>query len=209
MASSVPNTPKIELDNVGGPSVSPDVTSPHGKSTEAKIVHRSRTGCLTCRTRKIRCDETKPACDRCKIKSREVSRRSCLHPPRPLLLMGSASGLLVELLVNQRNARLAKSPLRPTTFPTPSNSPPYNPLNSPRPSLPVSLNPPWTSLHPSKTPHFLFPSTLSCPPLQWLIMPRSTLLPFSICYLYYPKLPDSTFRQTFYPNRHSLIFSRV
>nr|XP_019009210.1 uncharacterized protein I206_05857 [Kwoniella pini CBS 10737]OCF47991.1 hypothetical protein I206_05857 [Kwoniella pini CBS 10737] len=36
---------------------------------------RSRDGCLTCRTRKVKCNEIRPVCDKCRIKSRE-----CLWP---------------------------------------------------------------------------------------------------------------------------------
>ncbi|WVQ96139.1 hypothetical protein IAU59_003241 [Kwoniella sp. CBS 9459] len=32
---------------------------------------RSRDGCLTCRTRKVKCNEERPVCDKCRIKSRE------------------------------------------------------------------------------------------------------------------------------------------
>lgn len=34
---------------------------------------RSRTGCLTCRKRKVKCDERGPVCKRCEIGEREVS----------------------------------------------------------------------------------------------------------------------------------------
>nr|XP_019043387.1 hypothetical protein I302_07964 [Kwoniella bestiolae CBS 10118]OCF22317.1 hypothetical protein I302_07964 [Kwoniella bestiolae CBS 10118] len=36
---------------------------------------RSRDGCLTCRARKVKCNEVRPVCDKCRIKSRE-----CLWP---------------------------------------------------------------------------------------------------------------------------------
>ncbi|WVQ66371.1 uncharacterized protein L199_004551 [Kwoniella botswanensis] len=36
---------------------------------------RSRDGCLTCRSRKVKCNEERPICDKCRIKSRE-----CLWP---------------------------------------------------------------------------------------------------------------------------------
>ncbi|KAF2815883.1 uncharacterized protein BDZ99DRAFT_406272, partial [Mytilinidion resinicola] len=32
---------------------------------------RSRTGCMTCRQRKLKCDETKPSCGQCMKASRE------------------------------------------------------------------------------------------------------------------------------------------
>lgn len=38
-------------------------------------VHRSRTGCLTCRTRKVKCDEQRPVCQQC-----HRGTRSCDWP---------------------------------------------------------------------------------------------------------------------------------
>ncbi|KAK8849547.1 hypothetical protein IAR55_004882 [Kwoniella newhampshirensis] len=37
--------------------------------------HRSRDGCLTCRARKVKCNEQRPVCDKCRIKSRD-----CIWP---------------------------------------------------------------------------------------------------------------------------------
>lgn len=34
---------------------------------------RTRTGCLTCRTRRIKCDERKPACERCEVANVECA----------------------------------------------------------------------------------------------------------------------------------------
>ncbi|RDW82851.1 hypothetical protein BP6252_03963 [Coleophoma cylindrospora] len=39
-----------------------------------------RTGCSTCKLRRVKCDETKPSCRRCQIASRECSYR---RPPSP------------------------------------------------------------------------------------------------------------------------------
>ncbi|KAJ9660215.1 hypothetical protein H2198_002721 [Neophaeococcomyces mojaviensis] len=41
---------------------------------------KSRNGCFSCKTRKIKCDETKPMCTQCKLKS--VSCEYPAHPPR-------------------------------------------------------------------------------------------------------------------------------
>jgi hypothetical protein len=38
---------------------------------------RSREGCLTCRRRRVKCDEGKPACAKCSVKSRQVCDGSC------------------------------------------------------------------------------------------------------------------------------------
>ena len=44
-----------------------------------KIKHkRSRNGCLTCRARRIKCDERRPRCGRC-----ANAQRECVNPPSP------------------------------------------------------------------------------------------------------------------------------
>lgn len=40
---------------------------------------RTRTGCLCCRSRRIKCDEGRPTCKRCIIAKRVVSGGKCLH----------------------------------------------------------------------------------------------------------------------------------
>ncbi|WWC92938.1 uncharacterized protein L201_007901 [Kwoniella dendrophila CBS 6074] len=52
--------------------------SPHQlqpPQSSADKSQRSRDGCLTCRQRKVKCNEVRPICDKCRIKSRE-----CLWP---------------------------------------------------------------------------------------------------------------------------------
>ncbi|KAL1969440.1 hypothetical protein VTN77DRAFT_8878 [Rasamsonia byssochlamydoides] len=49
--------------------------------TERKGI-RSRTGCWTCRERKIKCDETRPVCQRCTIGKRVCDYTSREPPPR-------------------------------------------------------------------------------------------------------------------------------
>ncbi|KAL0943211.1 C6 zinc finger protein [Colletotrichum truncatum] len=59
---------------------------------------KARTGCITCKSRKVKCDETKPACDRCNrtgrtcqgyipVKAKPVKPSStvlCLHKPEAI-----------------------------------------------------------------------------------------------------------------------------
>ncbi|WWD04269.1 hypothetical protein V865_002337 [Kwoniella europaea PYCC6329] len=50
----------------------------HQAQSQSQITdksQRSRDGCLTCRSRKVKCNEERPICDKCRIKSRE-----CLWP---------------------------------------------------------------------------------------------------------------------------------
>lgn len=37
---------------------------------------RSRSGCFTCRRRKVKCDESRPICEKCQIGHRDVSQLS-------------------------------------------------------------------------------------------------------------------------------------
>ncbi|KAK9384537.1 hypothetical protein V1515DRAFT_576205 [Lipomyces mesembrius] len=65
----VPNSIALENDE------SPDGDKPH-------VPHkRTRSGCYTCRKRRVKCDETRPVCVRCQKGDRE-----CLFPPERLIL---------------------------------------------------------------------------------------------------------------------------
>ena len=44
-------------------------------ATDQKKHKRTRSGCFTCRSRRIKCDESRPVCDRCKKGNRE-----CVYP---------------------------------------------------------------------------------------------------------------------------------
>ncbi|KAK2740759.1 hypothetical protein FQN57_005991 [Myotisia sp. PD_48] len=61
---------------------SPQAESSHGQAMssislpEQKKHKRTRSGCFTCRTRRVKCDEHRPICDRCSKGSRE-----CVYPP--------------------------------------------------------------------------------------------------------------------------------
>ncbi|OJD14275.1 hypothetical protein AJ78_05352 [Emergomyces pasteurianus Ep9510] len=45
---------------------------------------RTRSGCFTCRSRRVKCDETHPICDRC-----SKGKRECVYPPPPVRRTGS------------------------------------------------------------------------------------------------------------------------
>ncbi|KAF4620758.1 hypothetical protein D9613_000405 [Agrocybe pediades] len=61
--------------NVGSPVqiVSPPPRSDLAQQRKRPKYTRSKTGCLTCRVKKIKCDETKPNCMRCTHGSRDCS----------------------------------------------------------------------------------------------------------------------------------------
>jgi Fungal Zn(2)-Cys(6) binuclear cluster domain len=53
-----------QFDN--SPSLTPPSTDPPAdKEDDKNVKKRTKTGCLTCRTRRIKCDEGKPECNNC------------------------------------------------------------------------------------------------------------------------------------------------
>ncbi|KAK2765135.1 hypothetical protein FQN54_008834 [Arachnomyces sp. PD_36] len=57
-------------------------------TTEQKKHKRTRSGCFTCRTRRVKCDEARPICERCK-----KGNRDCVYPPPATAKSGSRSNL--------------------------------------------------------------------------------------------------------------------
>ncbi|ODH48242.1 hypothetical protein GX48_05641 [Paracoccidioides brasiliensis] len=49
---------------------------------------RTRSGCFTYRSRRVKCDETHPICDRC-----SKGKRDCVYPPPPVRKSGSRANL--------------------------------------------------------------------------------------------------------------------
>ncbi|GFZ52282.1 hypothetical protein JCM24511_10055 [Saitozyma sp. JCM 24511] len=82
-------------------------------------VQRSRTGCLTCRRRKVKCDERPPTCGKCQIKKRE-----CIWPPA-----GSDS-------TNRKRKRRTTGPVDLTDLS------PSTPTHLPTATAPFSISPP-------------------------------------------------------------------
>lgn len=54
-----------------------------GPSRVKKKHKKTRTGCVTCKARRVKCDEKKPICDRCSALGKE-----CYYRPAPLLTSG-------------------------------------------------------------------------------------------------------------------------
>ncbi|PYH47518.1 C6 finger domain protein [Aspergillus saccharolyticus JOP 1030-1] len=57
------------------PSVPPKPQSLLQPTPDSKKHKRTRSGCFTCRSRRIKCDETRPVCDRCR-----KGNRDCVYP---------------------------------------------------------------------------------------------------------------------------------
>ncbi|PGH16616.1 hypothetical protein AJ80_05118 [Polytolypa hystricis UAMH7299] len=49
---------------------------------------RTRSGCYTCRSRRVKCDETHPICERC-----SKGKRDCVYPPPPMQRTGSRTAM--------------------------------------------------------------------------------------------------------------------
>ncbi|RSH82661.1 uncharacterized protein EHS24_007655 [Apiotrichum porosum] len=74
--SNVSTSPDITMDpflalfgSAGDPSSGGDSTAEAGSQ-------RSRSGCFTCRRRKVKCDESRPVCEKC-----QIGQRECTWPP--------------------------------------------------------------------------------------------------------------------------------
>ncbi|ATY62991.1 C6 zinc finger domain [Cordyceps militaris] len=50
-----------------------------GSERKKKWAPRARTGCITCRTRRVKCDETQPACKKCSLSNRECLWATLQH----------------------------------------------------------------------------------------------------------------------------------
>lgn len=62
----------------GYPTEQPQQPKPSGRLgvKRRQKYTRTRTGCLTCRARRIKCDGARPSCRKCNVAKREVSRVS-------------------------------------------------------------------------------------------------------------------------------------
>ncbi|KAM7200725.1 hypothetical protein V8F20_005227 [Naviculisporaceae sp. PSN 640] len=78
-----------------------------GRVNSSKGTRRSRTGCITCKIRRVKCDETRPACHRCSstgrtcdgypaagVPSQHSTRRALATAVRQLQVVGPAARVL-------------------------------------------------------------------------------------------------------------------
>ena len=74
------NTPDISPDRSAAstPGLASGAHGSHAGSTRKAKYTRSRTGCLGCRVKRVKCDEGRPECKRCVNAKRGVSRRSLI-----------------------------------------------------------------------------------------------------------------------------------
>jgi len=77
------------MDVLDSPSLSPSSmqdnkssAEPNDESSDKQVKKRTKTGCQTCRTRRIKCDETKPECMKCVKSKRKCEGTIHTHEPR-------------------------------------------------------------------------------------------------------------------------------
>lgn len=61
--------------------------APRTRSSPRRTHNKSRLGCQACKKRRIKCDETSPACGQCRDKGVE-----CIYNPRPPLITSKSAG---------------------------------------------------------------------------------------------------------------------
>ncbi|PWN49958.1 hypothetical protein IE53DRAFT_387790 [Violaceomyces palustris] len=108
-------------------AVHPPISRAKNIPNRVKKYHaRSITGCLTCRKRRVKCDETKPSCQNCGIRNRlcvypeqvqasspaSSSSSSNVNPATPLTPVPSLTG------ANEISSRLARTIRPPTSYVT-------------------------------------------------------------------------------------------
>ncbi|KAN0114645.1 hypothetical protein V8E51_004189 [Hyaloscypha variabilis] len=94
---------------------SPDHAKRPKPKRSRKGVPKSKTGCITCRIRRLKCDETKPACTRCATTQRACNYLDSSHiqpqpPPKPRTKIKSSSQ---DALLHPK---LAPAPFGPFTL---------------------------------------------------------------------------------------------
>lgn len=96
-----------------------------GGRHKKEIKRRTKTGCLTCRKRRIKCDETHPTCNNCK-----KSKRECLgydpifkQQQTPSALQPSPNGEVSPSASTTSTVPSSTTPAPYTTHPTPILTP--------------------------------------------------------------------------------------
>ncbi|KAJ4158449.1 uncharacterized protein LMH87_008975 [Akanthomyces muscarius] len=80
--SSAPSAPKPGYNNAPGDALPLHLADEDRRPRQKRWTTRSRTGCLTCRARRVKCDELQPVCLQCRI-----ANRSCVTAATPTSLV--------------------------------------------------------------------------------------------------------------------------
>ncbi|KAK0717883.1 hypothetical protein B0T26DRAFT_776982 [Lasiosphaeria miniovina] len=107
-----------------------------GGRHKKEIKRRTKTGCLTCRKRRIKCDEAHPTCGNCK-----KSKRECLGYD-PIFKQQQGPAAIQPALNSQSSAPPLATTLASTPIVLSSTTQSYQPIilqNSYAPSLPPSI----------------------------------------------------------------------
>ncbi|KZF26403.1 hypothetical protein L228DRAFT_242866 [Xylona heveae TC161] len=147
------------------PIPAPDGRIMSGGRHKKEIKRRTKTGCLTCRKRRIKCDEAHPTCRNC-----QKSKRECLgydpifkSQPGPAAIQPAPSTVSAALTA----AVAPQMPPAPSPYAPPPHG--YAPAVSAAyaPALPTGVSSPATSVEPYDYAAAIDPALeASAPPLQ-------------------------------------------
>lgn len=127
------------------------------------IKRRTKTGCLTCRKRRIKCDETHPTCNNCK-----KSKRDCAGYD-PIFKQTPPGPSTIQPAPNHGGAPTAPPPAQPLQQPgQPEQQQHHHPQDQQQPPSLPGAPPSSTSNSPGSSPYGHQPAVVpsSYPPVQ-------------------------------------------
>ncbi|CAL5874627.1 uncharacterized protein PFLUO_LOCUS8924 [Penicillium psychrofluorescens] len=133
----------------------PDDPSKMSSRHKKEVKRRTKTGCLTCRKRRIKCDEGHPVCRNCVKSKRECLGYDPVFRPQastPSAIQPAAPNPPPSLVVNPQGPPSSSAPAYPSAPPgyVPATSQPYAPaLQSLSPSTSADQYDPGTTIDPS------------------------------------------------------------
>lgn len=139
---------------------------------------RSKTGCLTCRTKKVKCDEEKPDCKRCRDTQRKCTWPEIVptrkRPPRKETRQS-------ESPLDMRPSTAGSSGLSEVSTPPPrTHSPPKQSVMTAHSLSHSSLSHPQTVPQPSLTHRHISSSSISSTHQRQPMMMGTTTLPYPL-----------------------------
>ncbi|WWC65967.1 uncharacterized protein I303_108589 [Kwoniella dejecticola CBS 10117] len=206
-------SPNYHLLNHDDNEQQADSTKAHSQagSVNNDKSQRSRDGCLTCRARKVKCNEIRPVCDKCRIKNREClwpsgdeSERRRNKKRRPNSINNNSyndgansnsdnpssstgNGIAYNRNKHKPSTPIPK-PLRPPSIRQFSNTHTHTHAHLHSPSLPMILPHPHTHTNTHAHPHIKLPPILPHPHRQSSDRSSLTLNPNNLKHTHPPPL---------------------
>ena len=108
---SSPVSSKTSISSASSASSNPGSTSPEPEhSRQKRWAPKSRSGCVTCKKRRIKCDEARPTCGRCAASKRDCEYAQIVAEPEE----STDGSEVLELL--QRKVDMFEDPDHPPAF---------------------------------------------------------------------------------------------